>query len=57
MDDIAIKPVSGGVGVEVTNVNIDETLTDPQFQLIQKAFVDNGLVFLRDQTITPDQHI
>ena len=57
MREIIINPVSGGVGVEVANVNIDGTLTDAQFQLIQKAFVDNGLVFLRDQNITPEQHI
>ena len=57
MSEIAINPVSGGVGVEVANVDIGQSLTDPQFQQIQQAFVDNGLVFLRDQSITPEQHI
>ncbi len=57
MAQVEIKEVSGGVGVEVANINIGDGLDDTQFGAIQQAFVDNGLVFLRDQSMTPEQHI
>ena len=57
MAQVEIKEVSGGVGVEVANINIGDGLDDAQFGAIQQAFIDNGLVFLRDQSMTPEQHI
>jgi len=57
MAQVEIKEVSGGVGVEIANINIGDGLDDTQFGTIRQAFVDNGLVFLRDQDMTPEQHI
>ena len=57
MSAIEVKPVSGGVGVELANVDIGAGLSDAAFDAIQANFIEHGLVFFHDQQITPEQHI
>ena len=57
MGQIEVVPVSGGVGVEVHNVDIKNGLDASAFDKLRAAFVEHGLIFLRDQDITPDEHI
>lgn len=57
MGQIEVVPVSGGVGVEVHNVDIKSGIDAGTFDELRAAFVENGLIFLRDQDITPDEHI
>ncbi len=57
MGQIEVVPVSGGVGVEVHNVDIKSGIDAGTFDELRTAFVEHGLIFLRDQDITPDEHI
>ena len=57
MSNLEIRPVSGGVGVELAGLNLAEGLSDGDFATVKQAFVDNGLVFMHGQNITPEQHI
>ena len=57
MGQIEVVPVSGGVGVEVYNVDIKSGIDAGTFDELRAAFVEHGLIFLRDQHITPDEHI
>ena len=57
MGQIEVVPVSGGVGVEVHNVDIKSGIDAGTFDELRAAFVEHGLIFLRDQNITPDEHI
>lgn len=57
MGQIEVVPVSGGVGVEVHNVDIKSGIDAGTFDELRAAFVEHGLIFLRDQDITPDEHI
>ena len=57
MGQIEVAPVSGGVGVEVHNVDIKSGIDAGTFDELRAAFVEHGLIFLRDQDITPDEHI
>ena len=57
MGQIEVVPVSGGVGVEVQNINIKNGLDAVGFNELRAAFVEHGLIFLRDQDITPGEHI
>ena len=57
MGQIEVVPVSGGVGVEVHNVDIKSGIDSGTFDELRAAFVEHGLIFLRDQDITPDEHI
>lgn len=57
MSAVEVNPVSGGVGVELSNIDIGNGVNDAEFSSIQQAFIDNGLVFLHNQNMTPEQHI
>ncbi|MCZ6579661.1 MAG: TauD/TfdA family dioxygenase [Gammaproteobacteria bacterium] len=50
-------PVSREVGAEISRVDIAAGISDEQFSELKQAFSDYGVIFLRDQDITPDQHI
>jgi len=54
---ISVQPVSPSLGAEVGNVDIASGVDDLQLAEIKQAFTDYGVIFFRDQNITPDQHI
>ena len=56
MSSITVTPCNGP-GAEIGNVDISQPISDEDFAVIRQAFADHGLIFLRDQTITPEQHI
>jgi len=45
------------VGAIIGGVDIAAGLTDAQFAEIRSAYADNGVIFFRDQDISPDDHI
>ena len=57
MNKIEIVPLSGAVGVEIHNVDLSSDFSDSTFSIIREAFVKHGLIFFRDQKITPEDHI
>ncbi len=54
---IEASPVSPALGAEISGVDIAAGISDEQFAELRQAYVDYGVIFLRDQDITPDQHI
>ena len=54
---ISVSPLSPALGGEISGVDIAAGIGDEQFAEIRQAFVDYGVIFLRDQDISPDQHI
>lgn len=52
-----IKPLSPTVGAEITNVDLSSNLSADQFDEIKNTFVKYGVIFFRDQNLTPAQHI
>jgi taurine dioxygenase len=54
---IEVMPVSRAVGAEISGADIAAGISDEQFTEIRQAFIDHGVIFFRDQEITPDQHI
>jgi len=57
MSEIEINPVTGCIGVEIINVDLSEELSDVTFAEIQSAFIEHGLIFFRDQELTPEDHL
>ena len=57
MSNVQVKPISGGVGVEISNVDLSHELSNSQFATIRDAFIEHGLIFFRDQELTPEDHI
>lgn len=54
---IEVIPTSPAVGAEIRGVDLARGVTDEEFATIRQAFVDHGVIFIREQDITPEQHI
>ena len=54
---ITVSPLSPVIGGEISGADIAAGISDEQFAEIRQAFIDYGVIFLRDQDISPDQHI
>ncbi len=56
-ETITVNQLSPAVGAEISGVDIAAGVSDAQMAEIRQAFIENGVIFFRDQDITPDQHI
>jgi taurine dioxygenase len=54
---IQVNPLSPALGAEIGNVDIARGISDEQFAELRQAYIDYAVIFLRDQDITPQQHI
>lgn len=56
MSQITIVPHQSGCGAEVLGVDLAH-LSEADMTTVRRAYVDHGVIFFRDQTLTPEQHI
>jgi taurine dioxygenase len=54
---IEIRPTSGALGAEVSGVDLADELDAAVVSDIRQAFIAHGVIFFRDQRLTPEQHI
>lgn len=54
---IGVRSVSGALGAEIAGVDLSKLLDDEVFTEIRRAFHDYLVIFFRDQTIGPADHI
>ena len=54
---IAIHPVAGGLGAEISGVDLAAKLDAETVAEIRQALLDHLVIFFRDQVITPEQHL
>lgn len=52
-----IRPTSGALGVEILGVDLAQKMDEGGVAEIRQALNDHGVVFFRDQKISPEQHI
>lgn len=55
--DIAIEPSGGGVGAFVRNIDLARDVSGNVAGLLRQALGEHGVLFFRDQSLTPDQHV
>jgi len=53
---VQVRKLTGGCGAEVLGVDL-KALSNRQWDEVQAAFTEHGVIFFRDQTLTPEQHI
>jgi taurine dioxygenase len=53
---LEVRKLTGGCGAEVLGVDL-RRLTDDQWQAVRRAFIDHGVIFFREQQLTPEDHI
>ena len=56
-DHIEVRKIAGACGAEISGVDLAADLDDATFGEIRRAFLDNLVIFVRDQTLTPEQQI
>ncbi|MFD1610575.1 TauD/TfdA dioxygenase family protein [Sphingomonas tabacisoli] len=56
MSGIELRPLSEHVGVEAAGVDLNR-IDDTAFAALRRALDDKGVVFVRDQALTPEGHI
>jgi taurine dioxygenase len=52
-----VKPLAGGLGAEVLGVDLRAPLSADDRSRIDAAFADHGVIFFREQDLTPEQHV
>jgi taurine dioxygenase len=52
-----VRPTSGALGAELLGIDLSEGLDADVLADIRQAFNDHGVIFFRDQRLTPEQHI
>jgi taurine dioxygenase len=54
---IGVRPLSAAFGAEVTGADLAHYQDDAQFECIHQALLQYGVLAIRDQHISPEQHI
>src|SRR5688500_9046932 len=57
MSVVEERPVSAGAGAEIFGIDLREPLSDQAYQGIRQALNKYGVIFFRDQFLTPEQHL
>ncbi len=55
--DFSIRALNGPLGAEINGLDLNRNVTDHDIAAIRAALVQHGLVILRDQRITQQQHV
>jgi alpha-ketoglutarate-dependent taurine dioxygenase len=54
---IEIIPTGAALGAEIQGVDLSQPLGDNAFAVIERAYDEHGVIFFRDQRITPPQQV
>ena len=54
---IAVRPVSAAVGAEILGIDLADSLPDATIDAIRHALFQHGVIFFRDQKLTPEEHV
>ena len=54
---LEVSPTSGALGAVIEGVDLAAPLDDADIAEMRGALNDHGVIFFRDQTLTPDQHL
>lgn len=55
--DIRVRKYKPLVGAVVENIDLSKPLSEENRAALRRALVDHGVVFFREQTLTPEQHV
>ena len=56
-DHIRVDPVSTALGAEISGLDLGKPLTEAALAEIRRVFGERGVIFFRDQRLTPEQHL
>jgi len=53
---LSVNKISGSIGAEIRNIDL-KTIDDSKAKEIRQAFLDNKVIFFRNQDLTPEQYL
>jgi len=56
-DTLTLDKLTPVIGAEINGVDLSEPLSNRQLDELHRALAENLVIFLRDQTLTPQQHL
>ena len=56
-DMLDVRPLTRHIGAEIHGVDLSQSLDEDCFEKIHQALLEHLVIFFRDQTLTPDQHV
>jgi taurine dioxygenase len=56
-ETLRVTKLSPHIGAEIGNIDLREVLSNRQFEEVHNAFLENQVIFFRDQHINFDQHL
>ena len=56
-EKLDIRPLSPALGAEIIGIDLSEDLSDALFASLREALGAYGVIFFRDQDLTPEAHI
>ena len=56
-ETLEMRKMTGGCGAEVLGIDLANDLSNRQWDELRHVFFDHGVIFFRDQHLTPEQHI
>ena len=54
---LTITPVTSSIGAEICGIDLSQPLSSQAMDSIYQALIDHLVIFIRDQEITPQQHL
>ncbi len=51
-ETVQVRKLTGGCGAEVLGLDL-KSMSNRQWDEVQRAFVEHGVIFFRDQKLTP----
>ncbi len=54
---VTVRKLTGGCGAEVLGIDLAKDLSNRQWDELRTLFKEHGVIFFRDQELTPEQHI
>lgn len=55
MPSTSISPLSPTIGAEINGIDASSNLSDDAIMELRQALLDHGVIFIRDQNLSPDQ--
>ena len=54
---LEVKPLTGALGAEIFGPDLSKKLSPELIQEIRNQLLQYGVIFFRDQDLTPEQHL
>ena len=54
---VDVKPLSSSIGAEIHGIDLNKVISEEQFIEVRSAFGQYGVIFFRDQNLSPEKEI